>query len=108
MTQNPKLPPATSTRPTVTFETITFSDGKTLDLLEDDVIVFVGPNNAGKSLALRELEDHFSNPPETLVVKSVELRKTGTPEGFAEFLKGEHGNSHTRAVSNYQIPGLYL
>ena len=87
MTQNPQLPHATNIRPTVTFDRITFSDGKTLDLVEDDVVVFVGPNNTGKSRALMELEEHFSNPSETLVVKSVEIRKTGTPEGFVEFLK---------------------
>ena len=87
MTQNLQPPHATNTRPTVTFEKITFSDGKTLDLVEDDVVVFVGPNNAGKSRALMELEEHFSNPSETLVVKSVEIRKVGTPQGFVEFLK---------------------
>ena len=80
-------PQGVSNQPSVTFKTVTFSDGKTLTLDEADVVVFVGPNNAGKSRALKELEDHVSNTPETLVIKSVELRKTGTPEGFLEFLK---------------------
>ena len=36
-------------RPRLSFETITFSDGTSLTLDEDDIVVFVGPNNAGKS-----------------------------------------------------------
>ena len=86
--------------PAVTFESITFSDGTTIPFDATDVVVFVGPNNAGKSVALRELEQHLSNPPETLVVKSAKLRQTGTSESFREFLK-EHtkititGSSHT-------------
>ena len=42
-------------RPRLSFETITFSDGTVLRLEDDDIVVFVGPNNAGKSAALREL-----------------------------------------------------
>lgn len=43
-------------RPTLVFETITFSDGSTLTFEDDDIVVFVGPNNAGKSATLREME----------------------------------------------------
>ena len=39
----------------LTFEEITFSDGTLISLEPDDVVVLVGPNNAGKSAALREL-----------------------------------------------------
>ena len=43
-------------RPKLSFKTITFSDGTILELDNDDIVVFVGPNNAGKSAALRELK----------------------------------------------------
>ncbi len=43
-------------RPRLFFRTITFSDGTELELEEDDIVLFVGPNNAGKSAARRELE----------------------------------------------------
>ena len=72
--------------PTVTFESITFSDGTTVTLDSTDVVVFVGPNNAGKSLALRELEDHLGNTLETIVVKSAQKRTIGTPENFRTFI----------------------
>ena len=72
--------------PTVTFESITFSDGTTVTLDSTDVVVFVGPNNAGKSLALRELEDHLGNTLETIVVKSAQKRTIGTLEKFRTFI----------------------
>ena len=33
---------------------ITFSDNSTLQFEKDDIIVLVGPNNAGKSASLKE------------------------------------------------------
>ena len=90
-------------RPTVTFKSITFSDGKNLALEENDVVVFVGPNNTGKSVALKELQGHLAGASDPKVVKSVELRKTGTPEGFLKFLK-LHTEIHTRG-SHYRVEG---
>ena len=71
--------------PTVTFESLTFSDGTKIELDANDVVAFVGPNNAGKSLALRELEDHVRSGQESKVVKSVDLGKSGTQEEFLEY-----------------------
>ena len=90
-------------RPMVTFKSITFSDGKNLALEENGIVVFVGPNNAGKSVALKELQEHLTGASDPKVVKSVELRKTGTPEGFLKFLK-LHTEIHTRG-SRYRVEG---
>ena len=46
--------------PTVTFQSIAFSDETIVSLDPNDVVVLVGPNNAGKSVALRELEGQVS------------------------------------------------
>lgn len=35
--------------PSLTFSGLTFSDGTEVSLEPDDVVVFVGPNNAGKA-----------------------------------------------------------
>ena len=51
----PKIDTPELLRPSLSFETITLSDGTSIALEEDDIVVFVGPNNAGKSAALREL-----------------------------------------------------
>ena len=54
--------PKGTPEPAVRFRSITFSDDTTLELDPADVVVFVGPNNAGKSLALRELQQRLRQP----------------------------------------------
>ncbi|WP_084570539.1 ATP-dependent endonuclease [Methylosinus sp. PW1] len=76
-----------SMRPTLSFETITFSDGTKLALDDDDIIVFVGPNNAGKSATLRELEAWVARSTRGVVVTSATLRKSGTAEDLRAFLE---------------------
>ena len=76
----------TQTRPSITFESLTFSDGSVVHLQPDDIVVFVGPNNAGKSAALRELEVHFGPPVVQTVIKSATLRRDGTAVQLREFL----------------------
>ena len=74
-------------RPKLHFGTITFSDGNTLTLDEDDIVVFVGPNNAGKSAALRELEAWIARSMPGLVVKDATLDKQGTAEDLRLYLE---------------------
>ena len=85
--------------PAVTFESITFSDGTTVTLDPTDVVVLVGPNNAGKSLALRELEQHIGNPANTTVIKSKTLLKTGTQESLSEYLR-KHAQVRTQGSNS--------
>ena len=73
--------------PIVTFQSISFSDGTTIDLDDSDVVVFVGPNNAGKSLALTELEGHFGSMVGSKVVAAASIRKSGSKEAFAKWLE---------------------
>lgn len=74
-------------RPSVSFSSITFSDGTTVSLAPDDIVAFVGPNNAGKSVVLRELEEWVGGEPaDRRVVKDRVLNTTGTVEDFAAFL----------------------
>ena len=41
--------------------TIKFSDQTIIDLEKDDIIVIVGPNNAGKSASLKEMAALLQN-----------------------------------------------
>lgn len=69
----------TSDAPTVTFGSVTFSDGNTIELNPTDIVVFVGPNNAGKSVALRELREFVRNPAFiSTVVKQALVVKVGS------------------------------
>ena len=72
--------------PSFTFASITFSDGTEIKLEPTDVVVLVGPNNSGKSVALRELEQHIAETSEAIVIKSVEPRIVGTQEEFGIFI----------------------
>ena len=76
----------TDKAPAITFESLTFSDGTTIALDPTDIVVFVGPNNAGKSVALRELNEHLDKTQDFTVVKSAERRTTGSPEVFGTFI----------------------
>ena len=73
--------------PSVTFETVTFSDGTPMELGPTDVVALVGPNNAGKSVALHELEEHLAGVSRGKVVNSVKIAKSGTPEDFSNFVE---------------------
>ena len=76
-------------RPKLFFETITFSDGTTLTLDEDDIVVFVGPNNAGKSAALRELEGWVARSSAGHVVKNATMTKKGTQQDLRTYLEAK-------------------
>lgn len=73
--------------PTLSFREITFSDGTTLSVEPDDIVVFVGPNNAGKSAALRELELQVARRQSGSVVISSSMYREGTSAELREYLE---------------------
>lgn len=95
----------------VRFSSFTVSDGTKIGLSEDDVLVVVGPNNAGKSQLLRDLESHFELARNGVysgkVVVSIELVHDPVEEILAVFEKfRENGtefySAHgVRAHQNY-------
>ena len=76
-----------SSIPSVTFESLTFSDGTTINLEPADVVVLVGPNNAGKSEALRELDKAFARNRQLTVLSSYKIQKVGTKKGFEKLVR---------------------
>ncbi len=85
MPENLELSPD-PVRPSVTFESITFSDGTTIRLDPADIVVLVGPNNAGKSAALREVGSAFNEHPSLTVLQSYRRRIVGEPIDFLRFV----------------------
>jgi hypothetical protein len=66
---------------------LTFSDGSTLELGQDDIIVVVGPNNSGKSEALRGINQKLINPlTENPVVRNLKSAMYGERDGLATWL----------------------
>lgn len=67
---------------------ITFSDGSTISILKDEIVVLVGPNNAGKSATLKEaskLLQTKNNP--SKVIKKIKIEKDGDEAHLLSFLE---------------------
>ena len=86
-------------RPSISFERITFSDGQSIEFEEDEIIVLVGPNNAGKSAALRELQETVARSGRKLVISDATLRKTGDAAMLRQYLE----QSAQKSGSNSEI-----
>jgi ABC-type arginine transport system ATPase subunit len=80
-------------RPRLTFDSITFSDGQTLKLEADEIIVFVGPNNAGKSGSLRELNQWIGRSIPQKIVTAASLRKIGNADSLKAILNNTRKNA---------------
>jgi hypothetical protein len=78
---------------------MTFSDGTTIGLEANDIVLFVGPNNAGKSVALRDIQEHVGVPSTRMVIKSAKLRRTGTKEDVLKLVQ-----SHSRISGDSKNP----
>jgi ABC-type multidrug transport system ATPase subunit len=67
---------------------IKFSDGSHFDLVKEDIVVFVGPNNSGKSQALRDILSLYTNKTSTgIVITEIEISGEGSPQEAFEYIK---------------------
>ncbi len=85
------LPPRTELsnpgRISATFASAEFSDGVSLSFEANDIIVFVGPNNSGKSASLQGLQQLARSGSERgPVVAKASLRLQGTLQELADWL----------------------
>lgn len=80
--------------PSVYIKSVTFSDGTSLDFNSNDVIVFVGANNAGKSVALRNIKEiSINNQHPGLVITKLVVSREGTENDLVLWLeKNFHKN----------------
>ena len=99
-TDLPQKIDSVTTDPAFTFKSITFSDGTTITLEPTDVVVLVGPNNAGKSVALRELETHVGGSFQGTVVTQIKYLHTGTEEELLAYMR-----RHTKEDTSQQLVG---
>lgn len=82
---------------------LVFSDGASVAFGPKDVVLVVGPNNAGKSATLRAIRDKLSEPAaESPVLRSLEVNKRGTLAEFRAWLFGWA----KRQLGNPQNPGF--
>jgi energy-coupling factor transporter ATP-binding protein EcfA2 len=65
---------------------LTFSDGTRIDLSQGDIVVFVGPNNSGKSVALKGIEGLVTNLADpNQVVQGATLSTSGTSQDLLKW-----------------------
>src|ERR1051326_8084622 len=73
--------------PSVWIESATFSDDTSLRFSETDIVVFVGPNNSGKTVTLRDIYTKFADPHrQGVVVKHLVVKRNGTVEELVTWL----------------------
>lgn len=74
-----------------TIEKLTFSDGNEIRLSPKDKIIIVGPNNSGKSQALREIVSlsRCETNTKPLVVTDVEITKVGSRDDLLRLFENE-------------------
>jgi len=75
-------------KPRVWIKQLEFKNGSEITFEKDDIVVFVGPNNAGKSASLKEAAQLLTNKESvTKVLKEATLGKEGTAAGVFKYLE---------------------
>ena len=88
---------------------VQFKNGESIDLGQNDIVVFVGPNNAGKSQCLRDIYDLSGRGRNGVVVSDVVITKYDAPlEALMNAISQAKasGSGNIYYVLNYTI-GLY-
>lgn len=86
-------------------ESVTISDGTKVPLTPNGVTVFVGPNNAGKSQALRDIDSYCAGNQayQGRCVVDMAIHKSGTPEEFSEWFEQNAPRRVVNLVENFVV-----
>lgn len=84
---------------------IEFNNGKKVDISEDDIVIFVGPNNAGKSQALRDIHSLSMEKTQSVVVSNLVISKPERriSDELSKMFVGENKGNHV----SYLFMGRY-
>ena len=80
-----------------------FNTGESLDVKQNDIVVFVGPNNAGKSQSLKDIYTLSSKKISTIVVSDIEITKS--EESLLALLQSISNGSDQGSYTNYSVLG---
>ncbi|MGV3460902.1 MAG: ATP-dependent nuclease [Flavobacterium sp.] len=89
--------------PKIWIEELEFNDGSKIKFSENDIIIFVGPNNAGKSASLKEIANRVrNNSNQNKIIVNSTFNKRGSFEDLMSFIS-KHSLSHDgNNLSGYQ------
>jgi hypothetical protein len=82
---------------------LTFSDGTKVRLNESSFLVIVGPNNAGKSVALREIQTQVAADFVPRVVPSLSIKREGTAAEAWEHIKATGNRLRGHSTEIYMV-----
>jgi ABC-type cobalamin/Fe3+-siderophores transport system ATPase subunit len=93
----------------VVCKSILFSDNTRIEFENSDIIALVGPNNAGKSAALRELSLCIADSSsKTMVFNQIELSRMGSLEDIESLLQVYGQKYITNGISVYSGYGFQV
>lgn len=91
--------------PKVRVTDLCFSDGTVVHVPQEGAMLFVGPNNAGKSQALKDLVGHVKEQAYVgRTVTSVQLEKDGS-QTIAAWVEDHLPKLNVDGIWRYQVPG---
>ena len=73
--------------PALFVNSIKFNNGETININKNDIVVFVGPNNAGKSQSLKDIYACIKNQHRKVVIKDVDITFQNSENDVA-FIEG--------------------
>ncbi len=96
----------------ITISKLEFNDGTSIDLMPQDIVVLVGPNNMGKSQSLRDVNNSISFDHGSLVVTDVDV-EYHQPQYLRDVLENNSlkkpiGQYFSYEGYNYQIHSISL
>ena len=80
-----------------------FNNGESLEVKQDDIVVFVGPNNAGKSQSLKDIYTLSSKRIPTVIVSDIEITKS--EESLLPLLQSLSSGNDQGSYTNYSVLG---
>ncbi len=90
----------------ISVTSIEMSGTNTISVPRSGVVVFVGPNNFGKSLSLRNIRDHLYigvSPPQA--VKDIKVEKSGTEDELTRWLGAIFPIHYHQGQKGYLVSG---
>lgn len=91
---------------------VTFNNGESIEIKQNDIVVLVGPNNAGKSQSLQDIYALSSNGKQpSIVIKNIKIQKSDVPiPEFLEHLAVKSDNQDTYGIleSNVSVAKMFL
>lgn len=80
-----------------------FNTGDSLDIKQNDIVVFVGPNNAGKSQSLKDIYNLSSEKMSTIVISDIVITKS--VGSLLPLLKNVSTENEQGSYINYSVLG---